>query len=97
MTCPLRSSRSTCSDSTYPSSQAVPGLQRWVVNLAINGDDPAPYDAITEFWFADAAAFQAAMESPEVAAALKDGDSFVAPPGPTLMVADEHIVIDALG
>lgn len=74
--------------------RALPGLERWSVNLAVHGEEPAPYDAVTEFWFADAEAFQRAMASSEVAAALEDGQAFVAPPGPTLMVAEEYIVID---
>jgi uncharacterized protein (TIGR02118 family) len=73
--------------------RALPGLRRWSANLAVHGDDPAPYDAVTEFWFDDAEAFQVAMSSAEVAAALKDGEEFVAAPGPTLMVAREHNVI----
>jgi uncharacterized protein (TIGR02118 family) len=63
-----------------PFMRDLPGLQKWTVNLAIHGEDPAPYDAITEFWFEDQEAFEAAMASDEVAAALRDGEEFVAPP-----------------
>lgn len=80
-------------DKHVPFMRAVPGLERWVVNLAIHGDEPGPYDAVTEFWFPDQETFQRAMASPEVAEALRDGDTFVAPPGPTLIVASEHVVI----
>ena len=76
-----------------PFMHAVPGLQRWVVNLTVHGEEPAPYDAITEFWFPDQEAFEQAMASPEVAAALRDAEDFVAPPGPTVMVVQEHNVI----
>lgn len=77
-----------------PFMRAVPGLERWSVNLAVHGEEPQPYDAVTEFWFADAEAFQTAMASEEVAAALQDGEAFVAPPGPVLIVAEEHILVD---
>ena len=77
-----------------PFMRAVPRPERWAVNLAVQGGEPQPYDAVTEFWFADAEAFQTAMASSEVAAALQDGEAFVAPPGPLLMVAEEHILID---
>ena len=80
-----------------PFMRALPGLERWAVNLAVHGEEAAPYDAVTEFWFVDAEAFQTAMASDEVAAALKDGEAFVAPPGPTLMVAEEHQVIGGSG
>ena len=78
-----------------PFMHAVPLLERWAVNLALHGDQPQPYDAVTEFWFADAEAFQTAMASPAVAAALQDAQAFVAPPGPLIMVAEEHVVIDS--
>lgn len=76
-----------------PFMRALPGLQKWTVNLAVHGEEPAPYDAITEFWFRDQEALQEALASEEVAAALRDGDRFVAPPGPVLIVAQEHAVI----
>ena len=81
-------------ESHVPFMRAVPGLKRWSVNLAVRGDTPQPYDAVTEFWFADGEAFASAMASEEVAAALRDGEAFVAPPGPVVMVAEEHVVID---
>jgi uncharacterized protein (TIGR02118 family) len=80
-------------DTHVPFMRALPGLERWVVNLTVQGDDPAPYDAITEFWFPDKEAFERAMSSSEVQEALRDGDTFVAPPGPTILVASEHVVI----
>lgn len=79
-----------------PFMRALPGLRKWTVNLAIPGEDPAPYDAVTEFWFEDQA-FEMAMASDEAAAALRDAEEFVAPPGPTVMVTEEHNVIDASG
>lgn len=80
-------------DTHVPFMEALPGLERWVVNLTLHGDEPAPYDAVTEFWFPDQETFERAMASPEVAEALRDGDTFVEPPGPTILVASEHVVI----
>lgn len=80
-----------------PFMYALPGLRKWTVNLAVPGEEPAPYDAVTEFWFEDQEAFETAMASDEAAAALGDAEQFVAPPGPTVMVIEEHDVIDASG
>lgn len=77
-----------------PFMRDVPGLQKWTANLAVHGEEAAPYDAITEFWFEDEDAFHRAMASEEVAAALQDSERFVAAHGPTLIVAEEHNVID---
>lgn len=77
-----------------PFMRVLPGLKKWTVNLAIHGDEPASYDAITEFWFKDQEAFNEAMNSKEVEAALRDSEQFVSPPGPNIMVAEEHHVIE---
>lgn len=71
----------------------IPGLRGWVVNIAVHGEEPAPYDGIAEFWFDDMEAFATAMASEEVAAALADAEHFVAPPGPQLMVVAEHVMV----
>lgn len=78
-----------------PFVRALPGLRRWTVNLAVHGEEPAPYEAITEFCFADQETLEQALASEEVAVALRDGDRFVAPPGPVPTVAKEHEVIDS--
>ena len=73
----------------------VPGLKQWYVNTAVHGEERAPYDAVTEFWFPDQATFDTAMASPEVAAALADGASFLSEGSPSMMLVREHRVIES--
>lgn len=51
---------------------AIPGLRGYKVNLRHPDDQTAPYDGISEFWFDDQAAFDAAMASEQTKATLAD-------------------------
>jgi uncharacterized protein (TIGR02118 family) len=69
----------------------IPGLRAYKVNLRHPDDEDAPYDGISEFWFDDRAAFDAAMASPEVEATLADAATFLLPP--QILLVDERVVI----
>jgi uncharacterized protein (TIGR02118 family) len=69
----------------------VPVLRAYKVNLRHPDDEDAPYDGISEFWFDDRAAFDAAMASPEVEATLADAATFLLPP--QILLVDERVVI----
>lgn len=57
-----------------PLAAAIPGLQKLVLTRTsdVLGDGPAPFHRIAELWFEDAAALEAAKESPELEAAAND-------------------------
>lgn len=55
----------------------VKGLKKWVLNeVAPGASDQAP-DGIGELWFEDDNAREAAMQSPEMGAAVEDAKSFL--------------------
>jgi uncharacterized protein (TIGR02118 family) len=69
----------------------IPGLRAYKVNLRHPDDDEAPYDGVSEFWFDDRAAFDAAMASPETEATLADAATFLMPP--RILLVDERVVL----
>jgi uncharacterized protein (TIGR02118 family) len=69
----------------------IPGLRAYKVNVRHPDDEDALYDGISEFWFDDRAAFDAAMASPEVEATLADAATFLLPP--QILLVDERVVI----
>ncbi|HLB23377.1 MAG TPA: EthD family reductase [Dehalococcoidia bacterium] len=64
-----------------PIAGRIPGLRRYVQchvvpELYGRGQQPA-YDGAAELWFDDLEAMRAAMQSPEVKAALEDEKNFI--------------------
>ncbi len=72
-----------------PLANAVPGLTEftWGKASSLDGSQP-PYYAVANLFFADAAALQAGLGSPEMTAAAGDVPNF-ASGGVTMFVQDE--------
>ena len=64
-----------------PIAARIPGLRRYVqchVVPALYGrEQQPPFDGAAELWFDDLAAMRAAMQSPEVRAAVEDEKNFI--------------------
>ena len=63
-----------------PIAGAIPGLRRYVQSHVVPelyGRQAPPYDGAAELWFDDLDAMRAAMQSPEVKAALEDEKNFI--------------------
>ena len=63
-----------------PIAAAIPGLRRYVQSHAVPelySRDTPPYDGAAELWFDDLDGMRAAMQSPEVHAALEDEKNFI--------------------
>ena len=58
-----------------PLGAKMPGVRKYVQNHSVA--DGAPFDGFAEMWFDDAASMQAALASPESAAAGADAPNFV--------------------
>lgn len=69
----------------------IPGLRGYKVNLRHPDDEDAPYDGITEFWFDDRDAYEAALASPETEATLADAENFLEPP--QILLVDERVIM----
>src|SRR5207247_1659365 len=72
-----------------PLVQRIPGVRniRFGRVLGTNNDGPAPYYLVSDVYFDDAAALEAAQSTPEMAAALADVPNF-ATGGVTVMVCE---------
>jgi uncharacterized protein (TIGR02118 family) len=63
-----------------PIAGRIPGLRRYVqchVLPELYGRNQPAYDGAAELWFDDLEAMRAAMQSPEVKAALEDEKNFI--------------------
>ena len=55
----------------------IPGLIRWVQNCVVDASDQAVCDGVGEIWFTSDEAMDAALQSPEMAAAVEDAKRFL--------------------
>ncbi len=58
-----------------PLGAKMPGVRKYVQNHAVA--DGAPFDGFAEMWFDDTPSMQAALASPESAAAGSDAPNFI--------------------
>lgn len=82
-------------DVCVPAVRDLPGLRRLTINPVIEQPGAAEprYDGIAEWWFDDAAAGKAALDSPEGQAVVKDMPNFVDMENFILEVTEEVPVI----
>lgn len=57
--------------------EAVPGLRKWVLNHVVSEEGENQPDGIGELWFDDQETLEAAMNSPEMGAAIEDAKRFL--------------------
>lgn len=72
-----------------PFGAKMPGVRKYVQNHALA--DGAPFDGFAEMWFDDDASMQAALASPESAAAGADAPNFVEKT--QLMFVEESVMV----
>jgi len=82
-----------------PKAAAIPGLQKLVLTRTGDtlGEGEPPFHRVAELWFEDRAALDAALESPELAAAAKDAVEMEARFGVTLLSPAGPVVEQPLG
>jgi uncharacterized protein (TIGR02118 family) len=71
----------------------IPGLKKWVQNHVTSVPSEVAADGIGELWFDYAEAMEQAMNSPEMAAAVKDAKTFLDMERTYAVVVDEKTVI----
>jgi len=71
--------------------KALPGLRRYVMNVAVADVADAPYDVVSELWFDDEQAFTAAFATDEGKAAGADVAAHVS--WRTRLQTTEHEII----
>ena len=71
----------------------IPGLKRWVQNHPIAAGTGTAADGIGELWFDTAEAMEAAMNSPQMSAAIEDAKRFLDMERTYALVVDEKEVI----
>ncbi len=72
----------------------LPGLTRWVQNHVVSAPaEPAACDGIGELSFESDEVMQAALNSPEMAAAVEDAKNFLDMEKTGMVIAEEKIVV----
>jgi len=82
-----------------PLAAAIPGLQKLVLTRTGDtiGEGDPPFHRLAELWFEDRAALDAALESPELAAAAEDAVEMEERFGVTLLSPAGAVVEQPLG
>ena len=80
-----------------PIAGAIPGLRRYVqshvVPATYAGDRAPGFDGAAELWFDDMDALRAAMQSPEVRAAIEDERNFIDHTRVASFITEENVVV----
>ena len=72
----------------------LPGLTGWVQHHVVSApSEPAACDGVGELSFADDDAMQAALNSPEMAAAVEDAQNFLDMEKTGMVIAEESVVV----
>jgi uncharacterized protein (TIGR02118 family) len=81
-------------DVHMPLVQRIPGVRniRWGKVARTADDSPPPYYLVSDVYFDDMGALEAALASPEMAEALDDVEKFVAPGALTIMFCESQDV-----
>jgi uncharacterized protein (TIGR02118 family) len=70
----------------------LPGMLHYRMSVVLNDDPSLPADAVSEFWFADDAARQAAFSTPEGQAAAADAAAHCS--SRVHLLSEEKIIIE---
>lgn len=73
--------------------KALPGLTRWRQNHVTRHSGDSICDGIGELWFDDDEALAAALDSPQMRAAVEDASSFLDMDQTGMIIVDEKTII----
>ena len=73
--------------------KGLPGLRRWRQNHVTNGSGGSTCDGIGELWFDDDEAMTAALNSPQMGAAVEDARTFLDMEQTGMVIVDEKTII----
>jgi len=75
-----------------PLGKRLPGLRHYRMSVVLNDDPDLPYDAVSEFWFDNDEARQAAFATPEGKAA--GGDAAAHCSSRVHLLTEEKIIVE---
>jgi uncharacterized protein (TIGR02118 family) len=75
-----------------PLGKRLPGIRHYRMSVVLEDDPDLPYHAVSEFWFDDDAAWQAALATPEGKAA--GGDAAAHCSSRVHLLTEERIIIE---
>jgi uncharacterized protein (TIGR02118 family) len=73
--------------------QRIPGLEAWRQNHVAAAPAEPICDGIGELWFESPGAMEAALESPEMAAAVDDAKNFLDMERTGMVIVEEKIIV----
>ena len=73
--------------------QRLPGLTGWLQNHVAAAPDEPICDGIGELWFESLEAMEAALESPEMAAAVEDAQNFLDMERTGMVIVEEKTIV----
>ena len=79
-----------------PIAARIPGLRRYVQSHTHPSSAKmwrSSFDGAAEVWFDDMASLEAALGSPEIAAAMEDEKNFIDHSNVALFLTEEHVVV----
>lgn len=76
--------------------EKLPGLRKWTQNHVTSAPGEPACDGIGELWFGSDQALDAALNSPEMAAAVDDAKTFLDMERTGLIVVEELTLVDQL-
>ncbi len=71
----------------------LPGLTKWIQNHVTSAPGEPICDGVGEFWFESEEAMNAALNSPEMGAAVDDAESFLDMERTGMIIVDERTII----
>jgi uncharacterized protein (TIGR02118 family) len=74
-------------------ARKIPGVTKWIQNPVISAPGAPVCDGVGEMWFESDRTMEAAVKSPEMAAAFEDARSFLDLERSGMLVAEEKIII----
>lgn len=75
-----------------PLGQQLPGIRRYRMSVVLQDNPDLPYHAVSEFWFDDDAARQAAFATPQGKAAAEDAAAHCS--SRTHLLTEEKVIIE---
>jgi len=73
--------------------EKLPGLRAWRQNHVVSAPGESICDGIGELWFESQEVMEAALQSPEMAAAVEDATSFLDMQRTGMVIVEENMIV----
>jgi uncharacterized protein (TIGR02118 family) len=77
-------------------ARKIPGVTKWIQNPVISAPGARVCDGVGEMWFESDRTMEAAVKSPEMAAAFEDARTFLDLERSGMLVAEEKVIISRI-